>query len=295
MLNLKKGNLIGFCINGCTKKISKKIYFKYPECSGKSRREEKEKEEHKEEEWVGSEEEEEEDKEEYKEKKEITTDSKDERMEPFYNPKERITMFIAGTQGCGKSYFISQFLDDYKLVHPERPVRLFTGLKERDKHFERHADRMTVAKMKSKYLERINLEILRVDKKGKRTGSLLIFDDVDRIRDEEVKKLTYKILYDALCNGRDHETQKGLADIDVVVTNHEINDYQNTKYILTECNYIVLYPYFTTAEQIERVLKKIGVGKALMKKIVDYQGRALLIHRTAPMYCIMHSKIFLLK
>ena len=216
-------------------------------------------------------------------------------MEPFYNPKERITMFIAGTQGCGKSYFISEFLDDYQLAHPERPVRLFTGLKEKDKHFERHADRIVRARMRSKYLDEMDLETMRYNKKKQRTGCLLIFDDVDRIRDPEVKKMTYRILYDALCNGRDHETQEGHADIDVVVTNHEINDYQNTKYILTECNYIVLFPYFTTAEQIERVLKKIGVNKHLMKQIIKYQGRALIIHRTAPMYCITHSKIFLLK
>ena len=204
-------------------------------------------------------------------------------------------MFIAGTQGCGKSYFISEFLDDYQLAHPERPVRLFTGLKEKDKHFERHADRIVRARMRSKYLEEMDLETMRYNKKKQRTGCLLIFDDVDRIRDPEVKKLTYKILYDALCNGRDHETQEGHADIDVVVTNHEINDYQNTKYILTECNYIVLFPYFTTAEQIERVLRKIGVSKSLMKQIIKYQGRAVIIHRTAPMYCITHSKIFLLK
>ena len=293
MLNLKKGKLIGFCVNGS--KVKKKIHFKYPECTSRvweKKEAEGSEAEEESERLRGGKEEAEED---YKEKKEISTDSPDEKMEPFYNPKERITMFIAGTQGCGKSYFISEFLDDYKLAHPERPIRLFTGLKEKDKHFERHADKIMVPKMKAKYLERIDLESMRYNSKKERVGCLLIFDDVDRIRDKEVKDLVYKILYDALYNGRDHETQQGYADIDVVVTNHEINDYQNTKYILTECNYIVLYPYFTTAEQIERVLKKIGVNKSLMKKIIEYQGRALIIHKTAPMYCITHSKIFLLK
>ena len=290
MLNLKKGKLIGFCINGSTKKVTKKIHFEFPEeASGVWKKKEKEDKE------GLRDEEKEEAQEEVKSSSEITTDSKDEHMEPFYNPKERITMFIAGTQGCGKSYFISEFLDDYKLAHPERPVRLFTGLKEKDKHFERHSDRIMLARMRCKYLERMDLETMRYNKKKQRTGCLLIFDDVDRLRDPEVKKMTYKILYDALCNGRDHETQEGHADIDVVVTNHEINDYQNTKYILTECNYLVLYPYFTTAEQIERVLKKIGVSKQLMSRITKYQGRALIIHRTAPIYCITHSKIFLLK
>ena len=45
-------------------------------------------------------------------------------------------MFIAGCQNCGKSYYISQFLMTYRMIHPERLVFLVTGLSEKDKHFE---------------------------------------------------------------------------------------------------------------------------------------------------------------
>ena len=45
-------------------------------------------------------------------------------------------MFIAGCQNCGKSYYISKFLRQYRMMHPERPVFLVTGLSEKDKHFE---------------------------------------------------------------------------------------------------------------------------------------------------------------
>ena len=50
--------------------------------------------------------------------------------------KERITMFIAGCQNCGKSYYISQFIRLYKTLRPERSVYLVTGLSEKDAHFE---------------------------------------------------------------------------------------------------------------------------------------------------------------
>ena len=60
----------------------------------------------------------------------------DEKMHPIFRPDERITMFIAGCQSCGKSYYISQFLRKYRALHPERPVFLVTGLSEKDKHFE---------------------------------------------------------------------------------------------------------------------------------------------------------------
>lgn len=107
-------------------------------------------------------------------------------MEPYYDPKERITTFIAGTQGCGKSYFVSEFLHDYKLTHPDRPIYLFTGLGEEDAHFSGHKIRKVT--MKTEINESITLERLRyADKKKKmKTGSLFIFDDTDRIRDEKL-------------------------------------------------------------------------------------------------------------
>ena len=59
-----------------------------------------------------------------------------EKLQPVFRPNERITMFIAGCQNCGKSYYISQFLRMYRAFHPERPVFLVTGLSEKDAHFE---------------------------------------------------------------------------------------------------------------------------------------------------------------
>ena len=59
-----------------------------------------------------------------------------EKFSPVIDRKERITMFIAGCQNCGKSYYISGFLRTYRTIHPERPVFLVTGLSEKDKHFE---------------------------------------------------------------------------------------------------------------------------------------------------------------
>ena len=63
-----------------------------------------------------------------------------EKFSPVFDRKERITMFIAGCQNCGKSYYISGFLRTYRTIHPERPVFLVTGLSEKDKHFEGDRD-----------------------------------------------------------------------------------------------------------------------------------------------------------
>ena len=39
-----------------------------------------------------------------------------EKFGPIFSRKERITMFIAGCQNCGKSYYISQFIRLYKTL-----------------------------------------------------------------------------------------------------------------------------------------------------------------------------------
>ena len=217
-----------------------------------------------------------------------------EHIVPYYNPKERVTMFIAGAQNCGKSYFVAQFLKTYKLMHPKRPIYLFTGLTEKDKHFEKFNIRQVI--MDSANVDEIDLEKLRVDDKtDKRRGCLLIFDDTDRIRDKGLMQKVYKLLDDALANGRDHESQKGDADIDILVTNHEINDYQRTRGILTNCNYVVLFPFYSLATQMNLIMDKIGISKDTQKKILQYKGRAVVIRKIAPLYCVMNRKVFLLR
>ena len=146
-----------------------------------------------------------------------------ETIVPYYNPKERITMFIAGPQNCGKSYFISKFLKTYKLMHPKRPIYLVTGLLEKDKNFEgfniRAIDLSTPDA--SEVVGSLDLERMRTDDQtGKRLGCLMIFDDTDRIRNRELMGKVYKLLDDALANGRDHATQAGHADIDEIGRAH---------------------------------------------------------------------------
>ena len=221
-----------------------------------------------------------------------------ETIVPYYDPKERITMFIAGPQNCGKSYFISKFLKTYKLMHPKRPIYLITGLLEKDKNFEgfniRAIDLSTPEAIQ--VVDSLNLETMRVDDKtGKRCGCLMIFDDTDRIRDKALMNKVYKLLDDALANGRDHATQAGNADIDVVVTNHEINDYQRTRGITTNCNYVVLFPYYSLSSQMRIMMDKIGVSKEMQGDIIKYKGRDVIFRKTAPLYCVMKKKIFLLR
>ena len=168
---------------------------------------------------------------------EITCDFPHEKFGPVFSRKERITMFIAGCQNCGKSYYISQFVKRHREFCYGRPIYLVTGLSEKDAHFEGldmwKVDLMTIPSLTLEHFRRLGPD-------SERTGSLVIIDDVDRITDDKVNKAVQKLISDILSNGRDHATQQGIADIDIIITNHEVNDYRRTKPMLTECNYVVL-------------------------------------------------------
>ena len=170
---------------------------------------------------------------------------------------------------------------------------LVTGLSEKDKHFEG----FDLWKINLSHVPTLTLEDLRRRGPGApRTGSLVIFDDVDRITDDKVNKAVQKLISDILSNGRDHATQAGIADIDIIVTNHEVNDYGRTKKLLTECNYVVLFPSATVGRQMKLIIDKIGVSKGIEKQITNYKtSRSLLIHKTYPMYCVMEDKVMLLR
>lgn len=212
---------------------------------------------------------------------------------PYLDPGDRLTMMIAGANGCGKSYFIARtVLPLYMAAHPDRPIFMFTGIDVADANFAHLAGSLSRVKLDLETLGSLKLEDLRCEG----TGSLCIFDDVDRLRDKAVQRAVYDLAGEILSNGRDHATQTGASDVDIIITNHEINDYQRTKNILTECAWVVLFPTATTHGQLDRILGKIGCSKRQAEAIKNYRsGRSVLIHKTMPLFFVTQHEVALLR
>lgn len=196
---------------------------------------------------------------------------------PFYS-LNRLTMFVAGAQGCGKSYFIANTVKQLLMTRPQRPVVLFTGLDEKDANF----DGLPIRRVSLDKIEQVTLDKLRFGGRG----SICIFDDVDRIRDKTQHQAVQRLAMEILSNGRDHTTQKGIADIDIIISNHELNDYRRTKYILSDCQYVVLFPGATTHMQMDIILRKIGTSAECAEQIKASASRSVIIHKNYPLYFI---------
>lgn len=192
-------------------------------------------------------------------------------------------MFIAGNPGAGKSYFASEIID---LFPEDSEVLLFTGLEEKDGNFDHLKGKLYKIKMTEENLSRLTLSEIR----RRCRNPILLFDDIDKIRDKKIEKLTFALLEDALANGRGHRKHDGEGDIHVIVTSHALNDYRKTKYTLENSDYIVVFPGSTTFKQLQLMFKKLGLAEELCREMYDIGkkglARSVVIHKTTPMFLI---------
>lgn len=203
----------------------------------------------------------------------------------------RVSIFIAGNPGAGKSYLAKDII---RSLPPSFDILLFTALEEEDGNFSEFKNRIHKIKMIPEVLERITLSEIR--KRGK--FPLLLFDDIDKIRDKRVEKLTYAILEDALANGRGHLKHNGEGDVHVIVTSHCLNDYKKTKYAIENTDYIAVFPQSTTFSQMKLLFEKVGLDKEWVKKVLTLGKRGdvrrVIIRKVAPMYIITSHTIELI-
>lgn len=202
----------------------------------------------------------------------------------------RLTAFIPGNPGAGKSYLAAELIES---LPADYDVLLFTALEEDDGNFA-NIKRLYKIKMTEENLERMTLsEIRRVSR-----HPVLLFDDIDKIRDKGVEKLVFAILEDALANGRGHVRHDGEGDVHVIVTSHALNDYRKTKYTLENSDYVALFPGSTTFAQLTRLFEKMGLSKELCKFVYEKGKkcavRRVIVHKVAPMYIIIGDTITLI-
>ena len=207
---------------------------------------------------------------------------------PNVIPWGRLTAFIPGNPGAGKSYLANELIN---LLPPNAEILLFTALEEEDGNFDGLSDRIYKIRMEPENLERITLTAIRQRCKN----PILLFDDIDKIRDKQVERLTYKILEDALANGRGHKKHDGTGDIHVIVTSHSLNDYKKTKYTLENSDYVAVFPQSTTYSQMKRLFEKIGLTKEMCDDVMRLGRRGgvrhVIIRKVSPMYMITGNTI----
>jgi hypothetical protein len=157
---------------------------------------------------------------------------------PTNEKKARDVFYICGPSGSGKSYVARSIAEEYKKLHPDRPVYLISKLTEDS----------TLDKLK--YLIKIDPQKL-VEKPitdlKPLEESLVIFDDIENF-DKETDKAIQNLVNQIASTGRHNVTS-------MIYITHLLSDYKRTRLVLMEATHYVLYPQSTGAHALTYMLK----------------------------------------
>lgn len=191
---------------------------------------------------------------------------------------KRECVYIAGPSGSGKSTFAGQYARLYRNMFPKNKIYIFSRLTE-DKALDKIPDVKRV-KIDERFLE-VTMEPKDME------NSLVIFDDIDTIREDKIKKAVYALKNDLLETGR-HQ------NVYVVITSHLINNFKQTRTILNESNKIVVFPN-TNNYSIKYVAEKYcGMSKKQIVEMMKLPTRWVCIHKDIPRHIIYQKGIYLL-
>jgi len=84
-------------------------------------------------------------------------------------------------------------------------------------------------------------------------------------------------------------------DISVVVTNHLLTNYKETRTILNEVNSITFFPKSGSSHGIQYMLKTyVGLAAKQIQRIFTLPSRWITVYKHYPMYVVYEKGIYLL-
>lgn len=187
-------------------------------------------------------------------------------MQPIPNTKTRDVIYVCAPSGSGKSTYISNYAKEYKKIFPNNKIYVFSRLTE-DKPID---------ELKAIRIEINNALVLNPILPEELENSLVIFDDIDTLRDKRQKDAIMALKDDLLQVGR-HMT------ISLLITSHLMTNYKETRIVLNEAQQIVIFPHSGSDNSIKYVLKAyVGLDKDDINKILKLGSRWVTVYKTAP-------------
>jgi hypothetical protein len=186
---------------------------------------------------------------------------------------ERQIIYVFGPSGSGKSYYSKQYIKQWRKQKNKSEVYLFSSLDDDESLDDIKPKRIKIdEKLVSQPIE---TEMFK--------DSMVIFDDIDVIKDKNIKEAVYDVLNGILEIGRHF-------NIDCILTNHLPSNGKDTRRILNECHSITYFPHAGAGRQVRYFLENYaGLDLKEMKRIKKMKTRWATIFKTYPM-CVMTEK-----
>jgi hypothetical protein len=145
------------------------------------------------------------------------------RLIPSWPKRECI--FIVGQQGAGKSWIAGRYIREWKKQHPDGKVIVFSQVAE-----DKELDKCGITRvMIDDGLVENPYEIKEL------ANCLVVFDDIDAIRDKKIKKVVTDLCDELQVVGRHDNTW-------VIRTSHLFRNWGTTRASLAEANKTIFFP-----------------------------------------------------
>lgn len=194
----------------------------------------------------------------------------DSSFQPIPDPdtKTRQVWYVAGQSGSGKSYFARGIAEAYKKLFPDREIYLISKLNE-----DSTLDTMKIGKPK-----RISLESLVTDPVDMEElrDCLLIADDWDTLT-KPYLPVVQKLIDDICIMGRHTNTS-------LLILSHYLTNYKQTRLMLNEAHYLVLYPMATSFKALSYVCTNYGGADKEHCQKMKKLGRWVVLAKNYPSF-----------
>ena len=191
--------------------------------------------------------------------------------------KERELVYIFGPSGSGKSYLTKKYVHEFRLLHPNYPVFLFSKI-EGDDSFD--GMEYLQVEMKPEILSNIETKDMQ--------NSIVIFDDCDTISDKKTRGY--------VDNLKDLIAQEGRHyNITCVITTHMACNYNKTRILLNECQKFVIFPQAAGKKQMKNMFCTYGgVPNKKFESLMSETSRWCMLNNSYPNYLVFDNKVELL-
>lgn len=186
-------------------------------------------------------------------------------------------LYICGPSESGKTTYVYNYLKKYVKMYPDRKIYIFSLVHDDDDILdELNPTRIPITD------KLLNKNILTEHFKN----AIVIFDDVDTIRNKKLSNYVHSLRDDLLKTGRHY-------NISVITTNHFLVGGKETKAMLNESSSITIFPKASLNYRY-MLQTYCGFSKEQLKKLKNLPSRWVTIYKRYPLYVVYSSGVYLL-
>ena len=202
------------------------------------------------------------------------------------NQNERL--YIAGPSGSGKSTYVADYIAQHtKLINNNVTIYIFSSVKYDKLLDDRFGDRIVRPDM-----DDTECFDEPYDPSEFETGSIVLFDDTDKIKVPKVRVAIYMLREHLLEVGRHY-------NLTIISTSHQLSNYARTRTLLNEATSVTFFPkYAGGVHYIKEYLKKhMGFDTGQIKQCLSLSknSRWITVYRSHPKYVISSKEAYLIK